>query len=174
MKLLLLQLLTRFTKPTLQVVLTGYYPILSKNSEFLRFPPFLDINGIGLPPHLYQGPIFAKIVECAVTFWNESNTALRQAVLEAGAESGAGGRMTFIATPFTEQNSVFADDPLLFGLNADFSPQDEVSGPRELACDLFISEFDIAAREQCYRASAGHPNVKGSQAISKAILGALM
>jgi hypothetical protein len=54
----------------------------------------------------------------------------------------------------------------------DFTPQDEVIVTRRASCVAAIPEFDVFAREQCFRASAGHPNVSGARAYATAILAA--
>ena len=82
--------------------------------------------------------------------------------------------MTFVPSPFTEDNSVFAGAPWLFGLTSELEAQDEVAGPRERSCDLYFNNpLDFVSREQCYRASAGHPNVAGAKQIGDAIIGVL-
>jgi lysophospholipase L1-like esterase len=167
MKTLLGKVLAKFTKA--KIVLTGYYPIISKQSHPLRILPFLDILGIGFPSGFYVDPIFEKIAALSIQFWKESDQQLARAVTDTD-----GGRIIFVPAPFTEANSVFTDDPWLFALNADLSPQDEVIAARENSCDLYFDEpLDLVSREQCHRASAGHPNVTGSRNIAEAVLRAL-
>jgi hypothetical protein len=103
-------------------------------------------------------------------FWTESSMHLQHAVTSCNAAAG-GTRVRYAAVPFTVDNAVFADDPWLFGLNGDFSPQDEVAPERHVACNLNIDPFDVFAREGCYRASAGHPNVQGAVAYAQTIVG---
>jgi hypothetical protein len=84
-------------------------------------------------------------------------------------------RVVLANAGFTEQNAVFASHPLLWGLKLDpiLSPEDEVIPSRRVACDLAIPPLDLARRAQCYRASAGHPNVEGASRYAAAILAAL-
>ena len=170
MKSLLAKVLDRFTRA--KIVLTGYYPIFSGKSNPLRIFPFLDIHGIGFPSHFYAGPIFDKIVSLSIQFWKESDEQLARAATESNG--GAAGRVTFVPLPFTEDNSVFAGNPWLFGLTSELEAQDEVAGPRERFCDVYYDDpLDFVSREQCYRASAGHPNVAGAKQIADAILAVL-
>ncbi len=81
--------------------------------------------------------------------------------------------MIFVDPGFTEENAAFASEPWLWGLNNDLTPQDEVAGPRRGACDAAIPRHEGLAREQCYRASAGHPNVTGARKYADAILQAM-
>ena len=54
---------------------------------------------------------------------------------------------------------------------SDENPQDPVALQRRLACDT--CEKDPLRREQCYRASAGHPNPFGAEDYARAIVTAL-
>jgi len=169
MKTLLGAALKKF--PNARVIVTGYHPILSPRSEPVRIPNFLNLHGIGLPSFLSFIPIVGKVVSTCMQFWQESNGYLAQAAMEAGAGNG---RVTFVPSPFTEANAVFADDPWLFGISSNFNPQDEVAADRHEVCEVQFGEIEeILSLEQCFRASAGHPNVKGAAAIAGAIIAAL-
>lgn len=169
MKELLAAVVAKFPNPNTKIVVTGYFPILSTDSELLRIPPLLQIHGIALPTQLYSDPVIKKIISLCLQFWNDSKMFLGQAVNDANA-AGGGGRIHFAPAQFTEKNSVFATDPWLWGVNADLSPQDEVSATRIPACQAFFAApEDILSREQCFRASAGHPNVDGAAAFAAAI-----
>jgi len=172
--LILLQLIgTKFTSANAKIVVTGYYPILSSQSEVIRILPLLGVLGIGMPSHIYQGPLFDKIISLSLQFWHESDQRLADAVAGANAKLG-GSRFVFVPSPLQEANSVFGPAPWLFGIRFDLSPQDEVIELRHQSCDAFFTNpLDIASREQCYRASAGHPNVIGAQQIASSILKAM-
>ena len=64
---------------------------------------------------------------------------------------------------------------MLWGLNDDLelTPEDEVVTVRHVACNLTFNELQVLEREQCYRASAGHPNPAGAKQYAKQILAAL-
>ena len=171
----MLALLTEVTRKfpsTKPIVVTGYYPILSKQSRPLRIPFLLQTYGVGVPFFVDQTLVFRKIVALCMQFWSESSVALQDAVRDCNA-AGGGSRVKYAAVPFTVQNAVFADDPWLFGLDGEFNPQDEVIVHRRAACDLNIEPGDIFGREACYRASAGHPNRAGAVAYAGAILGSV-
>ncbi len=62
----------------------------------------------------------------------------------------------------------FRGTSLLWGLDLgdDLDPQDPVAATRHPLCDIaFPGPLEILHREQCYRASAGHPNVHGRDPI---------
>ena len=169
MKELLTAVVAKFTNPNTKIVVTGYFPILSLKSEFLRIIPLLQVHGIAMPPHFYPDPLLKKVVSLCLQFWNDSGMYLGRAVQEVNAATG-GNRLRFAAAQFTDNNAVFAGDPWLWGVNFDLSPQDEVSASRIPACQVFYPKpEDLLAKEQCFRASAGHPNVSGAAAFAQAI-----
>lgn len=155
--------------PGVPIVLVGYYPILSSESQPFRIPFLLSVNGIGLPLFLPNDLLFSKIVDQCDVFWHESDAALRRAVADSNTDTGSAGAI-FVSPGYTVHNAVFATDPWLFGLNGDFSPQDEVVLARRSSCIAAIPELDALGREQCFRASAGHPNRAGVRAYANAIL----
>ena len=174
MRALLELVLARFTNPTARVIVTTYYPILSPLSRPFGVPFLLANEGLTLPSGIDPLAGTNIVVAKCMQFWQESTTALAQAVTAANGTLTA--PRVFLADPgFSEDNAVFAGDPWLFGLANDplLSPQDEVAAERQAACDLAFPATDWAARQQCYRASAGHPNVKGARKYADAILAAL-
>jgi hypothetical protein len=84
-------------------------------------------------------------------------------------------RIVYVDAGFTNANSVFAPAKLLWGIEDDpaFSPEDEVAAARHVSCDAAIDPLLILEREQCYRASAGHPDQAGAKQFAKQILAAL-
>jgi hypothetical protein len=169
MKQLLTDLLDRF--PAAKIVLTGYYPILSPESDLNRILPFLDILGIGHPSSWPTKLLLQKIFELSPPFWRESDASVARAVQDVRTPD----RVKSVRLPFTVANAVSATQPLLFGLKPiTLEPEDEVVGERKIACNLYFNApLEWPSLFQCYHASAGHPNVQGAQLISKSILAAL-
>jgi hypothetical protein len=163
MRVLLTQMLSSFPNPATRVVVTSYYPILSRRSTPFRIPRVLVIYGVqSQAPRLVSSQaFFDAIVNRCLQFWRESAGCLRRAVDDVNASLVA-PRVLFVDPGFSEENAVFADEPWLWGVNQDLSPQDEVIDARRAACNAAIPWHDLLAREQCYRASAGHPNLKGA------------
>lgn len=175
MRLLLEAAVQRFSDANTSVLVTGYYPILSADSAARRFGRMLLAHGVDPTPPGKMGEkrFFNLIVERCELFWRESSGALQQAV-SAVRQQAPGRHVVFVDVPFTARNAVFASDPWLWGLGRGLAPQDEVVAPRRSACDIaYPSSSDRLAREQCYRASAGHPNVLGARQYAKAILEAV-
>ncbi len=179
MKRLLKKAVNTFTKDTCRFVVTGYYPILSSESDPVAVEvdylgKLLELHCLAIPPHLDREPIVSHIISLTEQFWNQSNDRLSKAVAETNSEMHLGDRIIFVPSPFTEENALFASNPLLFGFNADLSPQDEVITERAGACNAqYSNPFDFAQCEVCHYASVGHPNVAGARAISTAILNSL-
>lgn len=174
MRQLLDTIVRRFDNRVTRVIVTGYYPVLSPRSRPFGIPWLLASEGLTLPSGLDVLAGSNIVIAKCMQFWEESTSALKRAVSKASA-SLPQPRIAFADPGFTEDNAVFAGVPWLFGLANDvvMSPQDEVVQERHAACDLAFPPIDWAAREQCYRASAGHPNVSGARQYADAILAAL-
>ncbi len=174
MRCLLATIAARFDNPATRIVVTTYYPVLSPRSKPFGIPFLLAHEGLAMPAGLEPLAGSNIVVTKCMQFWRESTQAIVRAAAEANAALPA-PRIVVADPGFGEDNAVFAGHPWLFGLANDvaMSPQDEVVVERRAACDVAIPAHDWAARQQCYRASAGHPNVAGAQRYAAAILAAL-
>lgn len=178
MRALLTKALGTFTKPTVQVRVVGYYPILSPVSNPLPsaagdpLTHFLGNLNLGFPQTLEREIVLGALSARAMQFWTDSNNYLQQAVRESS--SGNAERLAFVRTPFTPDNALFTPNALLWGFGADLGPEDEVATQREAACAIQYPPVpEFFANEVCHLASVGHPNIAGANAISQAILGTL-
>jgi len=179
---LLTKVKLRFSRPDVKIVVSSYFPILTSVSHPSLIPAMVEFLGAPLPSLMtmstsanlvgLNNPITGKIFSLCVQFWHESTAALAKCV--ADVNLGPGPRCFFANVPFTENNAVFAPQAWLFGVGPfpDFGPLDEVAATRHPQCDV-VFHNDFVAREQCYRASAGHPNVTGAQQYAQAILKAI-
>jgi lysophospholipase L1-like esterase len=180
MKALLQRSIAVLGSPQTRFFVTGYYPILSQQSELApKSEPdpvrhLLSLFGVGFPIYLDRQPIFDKLCSLALQFWHESDLALANAVSEISQQCGLNDRLRFVPCPFSEKNALFAPEPMLFGLSETLGPQDEVIETRKEACSLqYPDPLDLLSREACYHASIGHPNVPGAKLIAEALLEAL-
>jgi lysophospholipase L1-like esterase len=170
MLVLLKKVSAKFSKPACKILVTGYYPILSALSDPLGVTKLLSLFGIAVPPFVDKdlGFINPVLHRCEV-FFQTSTQQLTAAIADAGD-----ARIKFVPSGFTDANSVFVPGTsLLWGLNLDddMDPQDPVAAARHPLCDAaHPGVLEIPEREQCYRASAGHPNVEGAVQFSKQIL----
>ncbi len=175
MRLLLRAIATTFTKPTARIVVTGYYPILSAASDPVGVRHLLACHGLQVPPIVAEALLLERLVDLCATFWQTSDSSLARAVADANAAEGQ-GRLRFVPTQFQPQNAAYGPAAWLFSLQRDFalSPTDEVIPQRHAACELFHPHLlEIFPREQCFRASVGHPNRAGAQHYADVISGAL-
>jgi lysophospholipase L1-like esterase len=171
MLVLLKKVTAKFTKPTCKILVTGYYSILSAQSDPLGVIRLLSLFGIAVPEFFdnefeFINPVLSR---CAA-FYDDSTKKLKQAIADAGDP-----RIKFVPTGFTDANSMFVPGTsLLWGLDEDMGPQDPVAAARRPLCDnAHRNALEIPERELCYRASAGHPNVQGAIQFSKQVLAAL-
>jgi len=170
MAVLLDAVLARF--PSAKVVATSYYPVLSAASHVHLVDDFMLTLGIPVTPltrFVDENLIVERIVGNCELFFSESTAALTAAAAAANAE--AQGRVSVAAPPFVDENAALAPHAWLFGIRADLSPEDPVAAARHASCDKCLEDFLM--REQCYRASTGHPNVTGARKFADAILAAI-
>ena len=173
MLVLLRKVSAKFSKPSCRILVTGYYPILSAKSDPTGTLKLLSLFGIAVPAFLDKDEDFINpVLDRCEKFFRNSTQQLQQAITDAGD-----GRITFVPSGFTDDNSVFVPGTsLLWGLDLsdDMDPQDPVATARRPLCDTaYPNPLQVVDRELCYRASAGHPNVQGAVQFSKQILGAL-
>src|SRR5579871_192450 len=167
---LLKKVSAKFSKPACKILVTGYYPILSAQSDPLGVIKLLSLFGIAVPAFLDKDADFINpVLHRCETFFQVSTQQLTAAIVDAGDP-----RIAFVPSGFTDANSVFVPGTsLLWGLDLgdDLKPQDPVAAARHPLCDAaHPGVLQIPEREQCYRASAGHPNVQGAIQFSKQIL----
>jgi lysophospholipase L1-like esterase len=171
MSTLIDRVLARF--PVAKVVVTSYYPMLSGESRVPRIDDFMLTLGMPVAPltrFVDAGLIFDRIIRNAALFYQESTAALQAAV--DAANTVASGRVALAAPAFTDDNAALAPNAWLFGIKGDLTPEDPVAAARRQSCDKCTDDF--LRREQCYRASAGHPNAIGAQQFADAIIQALV
>lgn len=163
--------------PQAQIIVLGYYQLISDDSDLALLGALLIAAGVwvggaigGVAFGVVGAAEKATIAANCLTFATQSKRAMQAAVDETNAELGA-TRLFFADPGFGPQNAALASAPLLFGINADLSPQDNlVAGARALACEVAgAHRTDVPV---CKRASMGHPNAIGAQRYADAILAA--
>lgn len=163
---LLIAIANRFPNPAARILVPGYYPVLSGKSDLLRIPTILPLFGVTLPSFVFPHNPLAKVVSNSLLFWHKSTEAMSSAVAAANAAVG-GQRIHFVDAGFAEENSAFGPSPWVYAIRADLSPQDSVIASRRASC--LTDEHDLLQREFCFRASVGHPNIAGADAIFRAL-----
>jgi hypothetical protein len=168
MRVLLEKVCAKFTKSDCQILVLGYYVILSPQSNQIGISAMMSLHGIRAPSFVAEAEFAGPVVARCEQFAKESADHLQAAIREVGDR-----RVVFVPSGFTDMNAVFAPASLLWGLDRLLDPVDPVAAQRRPQCDLAFPPVDILHREQCYRASAGHPNVAGAVQYKNQILAAL-
>jgi hypothetical protein len=168
--------------PNAQVVVTGYYSILSDQTDDAGVAAVLVGFGIiafdGLPiPGVLTGLLAdgmrqAVIRNCS-TFRTASARDLQQAVDAANLDAEAHGekdRVFFADPKFDDQNAAFGPASWLYELRTDVFPVTHFLDPVDPLAD---SRKQLCSDPKCQRASLGHPNSRGARAYASAIAVAL-
>jgi len=168
----------KFAKAT--ILLLGYFPILSTESNPAGSLAFLVT-------YLHGGAELRTLTidyrwefpwDLAMEFWRKSTDALQAAVKEVGEPE----RVVFVASGFTEENALFAREPLLRqptleqGLFHDLV-DDMRYDDRLRECPKYDQELyprDQTAEFYCRNASLGHPTESGADRYASSILKRLL
>lgn len=168
MTVLLDKILTKFPEKT-NVMVTGYYPIISRSTVLniaLKLL-ILTLNPFFRTPFAISGSVLAKIVENCKTFANEANYQLNLAIRETNQIHG--NRIVFVNPNFAAKNAVLAgSSSYLYGITSFGNPEDPMAKQRERLCPKTRKIMDLN-HAKCLRASAGHPNPKGEKQYASEI-----
>lgn len=165
---LLQQVVAKF--PHARVLVVGYFPVLSYQSKPEGIECiFSAVHGVKFAP-IFQPDLFRNtLVDHCLRFWKISTESLQGAVGRINQAVG-GTRAIFVDSGITEAGAAYAPNSLLWELDPDdpFKATDEVAAQRHAACD--IAGMNAFEKQQCYLASAGHPNVAGAARIAEMCL----
>jgi hypothetical protein len=182
--------------PSANIVVTGYYPMLSTETDLtgvaaaligfgvVASPAFLSALGLpaavlstpGALPALAAALIAAGVVkddilDRAKTFHDESKKALRDAVTQTGIELGSSQRYIFADAGYGRANAMFTaeDHSWLYALTLPgLSAEDAGTPPEQARRRECTGDLFI-----CHRASIGHPNEIGAQNYANAVISKL-
>ena len=185
--------------PNARIIVTGYFPLVSKKTdsgEPLRI--LLNVFGFGgfydwikkhfsvlLKPLKVLNPahyVLGKLAEKSSVWTDSSNENLEKAVSsfnESDKFSIINGskrqRVFFVKVPFADENSYAAGNSYLWGLEEFTKTNDELFEERETFCQEAIKELYNGFINKkssfviCHRAGMFHPNIKGAKAYADAI-----
>ena len=158
------------TFPNAQIIVTGYFRIISKRSSSWTIATLVAVLGMSF------GGIIGGITGIAAVYalknemirqsnlWDRySKSFLRSAVNEVNRDLET-NRIKFVTPRFRAKNAVFAPDNWLFGLNGT-CPKDPQKHSRAYQCRRYGQDTKI-----CKIASVGHPNKIGAQKYVNLIL----
>lgn len=161
------------TFPHAQVLVLGYYPVLSEQSQAEGIEHLFSlVHGVRFAP-LFDPAVFrGEIVEHCVRFWKLSTGLMRGAVEHVNRNAGR-TRAIFVDSGMDESNAAYAPQSLVWELDLERPgvALDEAAGERQAACAL-VSAGTFQER-QCLLSSAGHPNVAGAALLAEQCLAAL-
>jgi beta-glucosidase/6-phospho-beta-glucosidase/beta-galactosidase len=180
MKTLLEKITSKFENA--DVVVTGYYPLVSLETDLSMIDRLLAAFGIMLGLVLPALQILLTLGAAAASlfdvrarmalnsrvFWERSTLRLRAAVDEVNDRLDR-EQIRFAAPRFTAANAVMAPAAWLYGFNPDGSLQDPIAAQRAEVCRL----NEARAPDHCGVASIGHPNDLGVTAYVETVLAAL-
>lgn len=168
--------------PEASVVVFAYFPIISTKSDTNKITKFL-LKIIRFPHQLQWlltngfSKQFMKIVRKATSersrlWFVESNKELSDAVARTNAAL-ARKRVVIVPSPITEDNCFATPNSLLWSLDKDNRPEDEIYSERLEKCPRLLDEirykqFGPLWVRLCELASVGHPNKAGSTAYAEA------
>jgi hypothetical protein len=174
--LLLERLTTTFKNAT--IILVGYYQIITEESgeELIHILlKALDLIPGGflidkLVDHLEE-PLKRRVINNCACFARSSFAAFEQSASETNERLSA-TRVIIVPPPIEAHHAALSDDPWLFGIREDLTPEDAVALIRAEACENadFGRTFPVA----CEKASICHPNSKGARAYAEAILSLIL
>ncbi|HNQ21474.1 MAG TPA: SGNH/GDSL hydrolase family protein [Phycisphaerae bacterium] len=170
----------RTLAPQAPLVVTGYFPIVGRQSDVFGVRRWADSKDITLGEETET--LLQTLVDHSMLFWETAHAGLTQAVAEVNTESAAGPMAAFADPGFTEEHAVFTPDRWLWSLTAD----GDLAQLFELDLDLFPEDPLFAFRAArcfddnavlglvgCLYASVGHPNPRGAQAYADAVIAQL-
>ncbi len=166
----------RETVPQAPVVVTAYFPIISKDNDLDGLEQYMALNEV--PQDNSLSEIIERMVENSAVFDDVSRASLAQAVHEANEKASGDRMIAFAPTEFKTEHSLFASASYLWGMDENNAflndleidlalfPEDPVLEQR---ADFCLQNETIDSFLGCVYASVGHPNIDGARAYATAI-----
>ncbi len=164
--------------PNAKVIVTGYFPIVSDDSNLVYLAALLVGMGIpllGLPAGILVGGVLTlaakqMMIKRSSIFVARTTFEIPKAIQEINATLSGGPRVFFAQPNFLSKNAFMAPDAWLWGVDLPLIPQDGqaiggVAQQRALNCAASGSLAPL----HCNIASIGHPNVAGAKAYAQSI-----
>ena len=168
--------------PEAVVAVFAYFPIVSTKSDMNKITKYL-MKMVRFPHQLQWlltngfSKQFMKIVRKATSdrsrlWFNESNKELADAVAKTN-ERLARPRVVFVPSPVTEETCFATPNSLLWSLDKDNRPEDDIYAERLVKCPEVFNEikykpFGPLSVRLCELASVAHVNKAGSIAYAEA------
>ena len=162
--------------PQARIVVTGYFQIVSADSDFNSLATWAET--LGLTTTGEELEVLDAMVNLSVVFHDSSHIGLRAAVARVNEGGGGAPTIAFADPGFGPENAVFAprkwlwsltdENIVLQTLNLELPaiPEDPLQDIRLREC---FDEDVVGGIIPCIYASVGHPNPAGAQAYADAI-----
>ena len=158
MLVLLKKVIAKFSKPTCRILVTGYYPILSAQSDPLGVIKLVSLFGIAVPPFLDEDLDFINpVLNRCEAFFNHSTQQLKQAIVDANDP-----RITFVPSGFTDANSAFRVENHARSTQAKAAPSP--LGERQ---SNYLCNDDFAPTSEAHKCPVRRLNAAVPSSISK-------
>jgi hypothetical protein len=189
MEKLLKKVKEKFNDANPTIILTGYYQIVSEDTDLLSVLEYLSSQSIGIAAiaaaavgvayaGLLVAPILSIISDAVLyrklkthltsvsrAFYETSSAELQKVSNNLNQEGGP--QILFVDPRFEASNAMFTPNTLLWG-----GEKDSVRKERETQCKI-ARDQGHEVKFYCDFASIGHPNVKGAERYAQQILGLL-
>jgi lysophospholipase L1-like esterase len=178
------QLLERSARafPEAQMVVVGYFPILSKDTRTDKmFNAFLELSDFPRPLKPLANNVIVrqffkllkkKSLRRSRIWFEDSNRCLSSAVARLNDKSGR-QRAVFVKSPLTEANAFETSETFLFRVQEKGRVNDSFYNERLEKCGTVLDELKKIGLKQsvrrCQVAALGHPDPTGAKAYAKAI-----
>jgi hypothetical protein len=169
--------------PNAIIIITGYYQAFTDDSEraiilnvlkSIGFTVPLLPNSVGeMVMEVLGSRLTRALVERCQYFRDAAHDCIREAIIDfVGMIPEAKERIFFADPKFKDENAIGATEALLYGVNADLSPQDpsDIAERRAKACVVYADRLNALEHIAGPRASVGHPNPAGAQQYAKVII----
>lgn len=174
---------TTDTFPNAVVVVVGYFPVVSTDSNVNKISRYM-FKAVKFPHPLHAiftngvSRQFMKVLRKKMAlrsrlFVRESNREMGAAIEKVNAKLER-GRVIFVESPITEENCFGTKNSLLWDTDRDNFPSDERYAERKKICPEVFAElkhhhYGKMSVRMCELAAIGHPNIKGAAAYAEAI-----
>ncbi len=169
--------------PNALIIIAGYYKAFSADSEHTIILNVLKGLGITFPilPNTVGGIVIdvlgprltQALIDRSESFRDTAHNCIQSAIVDiVGIMPEAKARIYFADPKFKDENAVGASQPFLYGINADFTPQDppDIVEARAKACETYADRLNTIEKFAGPRASVAHPNALGARQYADVIL----
>ncbi|HRX85057.1 MAG TPA: SGNH/GDSL hydrolase family protein [Phycisphaerae bacterium] len=168
--------------PQAPIVVTGYFPFVSEDSDLSQIGTWAVANGINLGGEEELTKTLRNFVVNAAVFQTQSAVDLQAAVTLVNGLDSNGPPIAYVDPEYGPQNATFASEAWMWGLtrnvplatqlgiNLDLFPEDPLLDERVKRCTLPSVAPNLLA---CIYGALGHPNVAGAKAYTRHIVAAL-